>query len=188
MAGVITAICRAFLARTLAAMNPRHGKSMAPHHGETARHGGVFAALLATIALLAAACSGSPGSHVAQPGSTTTQSNGALAFSQCMRSYGVPNWPAPTAAEGSPKETAQQLGVSSSQRRGCQDVLRITRPDRPVRGHPAAIKVARSGQPGSPAAQGDRPPAIRPADHLISLPPRPGTTRRRRLNRSYSLA
>jgi len=103
MAGVITAICRAFLARTLAAMNPRHGKSMAPHHGETARHGGVFAALLAIIALLAAACSGSPGSHVAQPGSTTTQSNGALAFSQCMRSYGVPNWPDPNSSGGIPK-------------------------------------------------------------------------------------
>lgn len=108
-------------------MNPDHGKSMGLHHGETARHGGVFAALLAAIALLAAACGGSPGSHVAQRGSTATQSNGVLAFSRCMRSRGVPNFPDPTGSGSIPKETAQQLGVSSSQyqaaQRACQHLL-----------------------------------------------------------------
>jgi hypothetical protein len=49
IAGVITAICHAFPARALAAMHRHHGKSMGLHHGETSRHGGVFAALLAAI-------------------------------------------------------------------------------------------------------------------------------------------
>jgi hypothetical protein len=127
LAGVITAICRAFLAATLSAMNPHRGTSMGPHHGETARHGGVFAALLAAIALLAAACGGSPGSHAAQRGSTATQSSGALAFSRCMRSRGVPNFPDPTGSGGIPKETEQQLGISSSQyqaaHRACAHLL-----------------------------------------------------------------
>jgi hypothetical protein len=72
------------------------------------------AAITATLglALLVSACGGSPGSHVAQHGSTTrAASSGAsnaggstnsqspsfqlLAFSRCMRSHGVPNWPDP---------------------------------------------------------------------------------------------
>jgi hypothetical protein len=68
------------------------------------------AAIVATLclALPAAACGGSSAGHVAQLGSatTTTQSvpasttsaqsaqlNAALAFSRCMRSHGVPNFP-----------------------------------------------------------------------------------------------
>jgi hypothetical protein len=62
------------------------------------------------LALLAAACGGSRGSHVAQIGSTTTTTQSspssttstpstrrgaALAFSRCMRSHGVPNFPDP---------------------------------------------------------------------------------------------
>jgi hypothetical protein len=133
IAGIITVICHAFLTRTMSAVNPQHGKSVGLHHSETPRHGGVFAALLATIMLLAAACSGSPGNHVAQHGSTatqrstSTQRSGALAFSGCMRSNGVPNYPDPTSSGGIPKETAQQLGVSSSllqaAGRACQHLL-----------------------------------------------------------------
>jgi hypothetical protein len=63
----------------------------------------------AGVALLAAACGGSPGSHVAQLGSTTTQSNsnlsaqsaqqhGPLAFSHCMRSQGLSNFPDPNSS------------------------------------------------------------------------------------------
>src|SRR5579862_8700091 len=64
--------------------------------------GAVIAA--AGLALLAAACGGSPGSHVAQLGSTATATStsssnlpttstqiGTLAFANCMRSHGVPN-------------------------------------------------------------------------------------------------
>ena len=64
---------------------------------------------LAGVALLAAACSGgSPGSAVAHLGSTTTttaasgsgstgsgKSGGLLAYSQCMRSHGLPDFPDP---------------------------------------------------------------------------------------------
>jgi len=81
---------------------------------------------LVGLSLLAAACGGSPGSHVAKLGSTTTKSStssntapasaqqaGALAFARCMRSHGVPNYPDPTRS-GLVKESLQQLGVSSS--------------------------------------------------------------------------
>ena len=65
------------------------------------------AAIAATagLALLAAACDGSPASHVAQLGSTTTertasssaaaQQEGVLAFARCMRAHGVPSFPDP---------------------------------------------------------------------------------------------
>jgi hypothetical protein len=64
---------------------------------------------LAGLSLLVSACGGSPGSHVAQLGSTATQSGSsttsaqsnrqgaALAFSRCMRSHGVPDFPDPDA-------------------------------------------------------------------------------------------
>ena len=98
------------------------------------------ATIIATagMALLAAACGGSPGSHVAQLGSTTThngpslpaaavQQNGVLAFSHCMRSDGVPNYPDPNTSGELPKKSPQQLGVSSSQfqaaQRACQHLL-----------------------------------------------------------------
>jgi hypothetical protein len=82
------------------------------------------AALVVTVglALLAAAGGGSPGSHVAQLGSTATQpaatssspsSGGSpssrsptsqpLAFSHCMRSHGVPNFPDPNSSGVWPK-------------------------------------------------------------------------------------
>lgn len=89
------------------------------------------AALIATmagLALLGAACSGSPGSHVARLGTTTTQNgsstgkaaasarqNGGLAFSRCMRSLGVSQFPDPDRSGAIPKVTMQQLGVSSTQ-------------------------------------------------------------------------
>jgi hypothetical protein len=126
-------------------MNPRHRKSMGPHHRQTARYGGVFAAaLMASIALLVSACtSNSGGPRVAYVGSTATQGNpssiGAgrssnaggsqtsqlLAFARCMRSHGVPNFPDLNSSDKFPG--AQQLGVSSSQYQAamnaCQHLL-----------------------------------------------------------------
>ena len=87
--------------------------------------GSALAGLLG-LSLLVSACGGSPGSHVAQLGSVaaTTQSSGsstspgsaqqsALAFSRCMRSHGVPNFPDPSAQgnfpsfdTGVPKQTS----------------------------------------------------------------------------------
>jgi hypothetical protein len=96
-------------------------------------------ALVGTLALLASACGGgSPASDVARLGSTTTpsttsaaasaQGSGAIAFSGCMRSHGVPAYPDPESNGLLPKKTPQQLGVSSSRfqaaERACNHLLR----------------------------------------------------------------
>jgi hypothetical protein len=93
------------------------------------------AAIIATAALaLLAACSGSSstgsgGSRNAggPANSPSTNSQKALAFSRCVRSRGVANYPDPDSSGGIAKETAQQLGVSSSQLQAalnaCQHLL-----------------------------------------------------------------
>jgi hypothetical protein len=70
------------------------------------------------VALLAAGC----GSSGKSPGvasitsATTTPQSGAVAFSDCMRSHGVPNFPdPPSPGSQARKPTLQQLGVSDSQ-------------------------------------------------------------------------
>jgi hypothetical protein len=73
-------------------------------------------------AALAAACGSSPSStgsggspNAGGPAnSTSTISLGALAFSRCIRSHGVPNFPEPNGSGYIPEETPQQLGVSDS--------------------------------------------------------------------------
>ncbi len=98
------------------------------------------AVILATIGLgwLASGCGSSQGGHVAQLGSTTTQSSSAntapapagqavaLAFARCMRAHGVANYPDPTPS-GLVKEGLQQLGVSrprfQSASRACDHLL-----------------------------------------------------------------
>jgi hypothetical protein len=69
----------------------------------------------AGLALLAAACGGSPASHVAQQ-------NGAVAFARCMRANGVPNWPDPSSSGAFDKSklTSQQLGASDSKVQAAQ--------------------------------------------------------------------
>lgn len=75
----------------------------------------LFAA--AGLALLAAACSGSPTSATAV-GATRTSS--AVAYSHCMRSHGVPDFPDPAGRTGVPKVTPQQVGVSDARFRAAQ--------------------------------------------------------------------
>jgi hypothetical protein len=105
----------------------------------------------ATLVPLAAACAGSPSSHVAQLGSTTggpssavpgsassargsanahrTSSEEALAFSQCMRARGVPEFPDPNSSGGFDKSKVVAAGAKagSSQlqaaQRACQHLL-----------------------------------------------------------------
>jgi hypothetical protein len=90
------------------------------------------AAIVATavLVLLAAACSGGGSStnaggspHVG--GSASSQS--VVAFSACMRSHGVPNFPDPDSGGELPKTDAGQLGVSTSQfqtaQQACQHLL-----------------------------------------------------------------
>jgi hypothetical protein len=78
------------------------------------------AAIIATAAmtLVAAACSDSPAS-TSSASSPDTQgaanSPSAVAYSNCIRSHGVPNYPDPGSSGQAPKTGAQQLGVSSSQ-------------------------------------------------------------------------
>ena len=86
----------------------------------------MFAGALAGLCLLASGCGGSPGSHVAQLSTSTSQSNPpsdgsthahSVAFAHCMRTHGVPLWPDPESS-GSPGQsplTLRQLRVSSSQ-------------------------------------------------------------------------
>jgi hypothetical protein len=78
------------------------------------------AAAIATAALaLLAACTGSPSSATGSSGSPTaagsSSSPSAVAYSSCMRSHGVPNFPDPASNGQVPKADTQALGVSSSQ-------------------------------------------------------------------------
>ena len=91
----------------------------------------IAAAIIATGALvvLAAACSSpsSAGGSPASAGSATSSS--AVAYSHCMRSHGVPNFPDPPSSGLAPKADPQELGVSSSQlqaaQRACQHLYPI---------------------------------------------------------------
>jgi hypothetical protein len=91
---------------------------------------GIAAAIVCAVAtggLLAAACGGTR-SAASSGGSPTAQgsanSPSAIAYSHCMRSDGVPNFPDPPGGGRVPKADAQRLGVSSSQlqaaQRACQ--------------------------------------------------------------------
>jgi hypothetical protein len=82
------------------------------------------AALIAAAALtLPVACSGSPSS--AGPGGSphaggSATSPSAVAYSACMRSHGVPNFPDPGSNGQVPKADPQLLGVSSAQLQAAQ--------------------------------------------------------------------
>jgi hypothetical protein len=90
-------------------------------------------AIIATAALaLLAACSGSPSSTA--PARTTNAGRSAhsplLAFAQCMRSHGVPNFPDPQPGASNAKfPSAQELRISSSQyqaaENACQHLLPV---------------------------------------------------------------
>jgi hypothetical protein len=89
------------------------------------------AAVIATAVLaLLAACGGGPsaagsGGSPNAGGSATFPS--AVAYSACMRSHGVPNYPDPSSNESLPKGNAQAFGVSNSQfqaaRTACRNLL-----------------------------------------------------------------
>jgi hypothetical protein len=85
---------------------------------------------MAALALLAAACGGSRSSTgsdgSANAGGSTTSAS-AVAYSACMRSHGVPNYPDPDSSGQLPKPDAHHVGVSSSQlqatQQACQHLL-----------------------------------------------------------------
>jgi hypothetical protein len=92
----------------------------------------------AFLALPAAAC-GSSGAHVAQLGSTASRSSSpsdpqagsprqkVLAFSRCMRSHGVPNFPDPDSKGVLPKRLVAQLAAGNpgfpAAHRACEHLL-----------------------------------------------------------------
>jgi hypothetical protein len=71
------------------------------------------------MAVLMAACGGSPSSGSRGAGGSTS-SPSAVGYSACMRSHGVPNFPDPDSSGQLPKGDAQQFGVSSSQYQAAQ--------------------------------------------------------------------
>ena len=75
--------------------------------------------IIATAVLvLLAACGGSPSSA----GSGSSADTQLVAFSRCMRSTGVPNFPDPSGSGKFP--SAQQLGVSSSRYQAADNACR----------------------------------------------------------------
>ena len=80
----------------------------------------------AAVAVLAA-CSGSPSSAGSggSPGAGgSAAAASAVAYSSCMRSHGVPNYPDPDSGGQLPKTDAQLLGVSASQYQAAQQACR----------------------------------------------------------------
>jgi len=93
------------------------------------RHGLPVAAIVVTavLVLLAAACSRSPsstGSGASPIAGGSSGSPSAVAFSACMRSHGLPNYPDPDSSGQLPKTDAGQLGVSISQFQAAQQACR----------------------------------------------------------------
>ena len=92
------------------------------------------AAIIATAVLaLLAACGGSPssaGSSGSPSAEGSASSPSAVAYSRCIRSHGVPNFPDPGSSGQIPKGSAQQFRVSTSQlqaaQTACQDQLPTT--------------------------------------------------------------
>jgi hypothetical protein len=100
---------------------------------------GVAVIATTSLALLVAACGGSPAAHVAQLGTSAARSSSAtgggstheqaLAFTRCVRAHGVPLWPNPQSSGTFDKSelTPSQLGVGNSQiaaaERACKSLL-----------------------------------------------------------------
>jgi hypothetical protein len=99
------------------------------------------AAALATagLALLIAACGGSPASESAQV-------NGAVAFASCMRSHGVPNWPDPNSSGvfDKTKLSSQQLGASSSRVQAAQSACQHLLPNGGSGPNPAQVQQVKA--------------------------------------------
>ncbi|MGH8859757.1 MAG: hypothetical protein ACRDVG_00745, partial [Jatrophihabitantaceae bacterium] len=97
-----------------------------------------------SLALMAAGCGGGGPAGVASVASSATttqgsasthssaasaQENKALAYSRCMRSKGVPNYPDPNSNGNLAKGNAQAFGVSTSQYRTAEQACEHLLPD-----------------------------------------------------------
>jgi hypothetical protein len=101
-----------------------------------------------------AACGGDPSTPGGATGSPATAaspsadgSTGLLAYSSCMRSHGVPNFPDPASGGGIPKETGPQLGVSLSQLQAAQSACQhLIPPGESLSGQPIQTITAQQQQ------------------------------------------
>jgi hypothetical protein len=136
---------------------PAPGETMMNHSADVMRRpwrtgppiAGIVAAVVAAaaLALLLAACSGSPSSTGGSPhAGGPANSPSALAYSACMRSHRVPNYPDPDSSGQLPKTGAQLLGVSTSQYQAAQQACRHLLPT--------------SGSPQDCMLSSDCPPAL----------------------------
>ena len=107
---------------------------VAPRPRRDGPHGRSIVGIVASIALLAAACghSASGGTSKASKQGTTNSSKrspSALAFSRCMRSHGLRGFPDPVTSGVVPKVSVQELGVGASRfqavLKACQDLLPV---------------------------------------------------------------
>ena len=89
--------------------------------------------IIATAGLvLLASCNGGsspPGSGGSTNAGGSTNSPSAVAFSACIRSHGVPNFPDPDSSGNLPKPDAHHLGVSNSQLHAAQHACQHLLPD-----------------------------------------------------------
>ena len=98
------------------------------HRSAKARAAAAFIAT-ASLILLAAACGGNPSSTSAGGSSNAGGSTNShqVAFSRCMRTSGVTNYPDPNSSGVIPKESSQELGVTGpkfqSAQSSCQHLL-----------------------------------------------------------------
>jgi hypothetical protein len=86
--------------------------------------------VLTVVALLVAACGGSPssaGSGGSPDAAGASSSPSAVAFAACMHSHGVPNYPGPDSHGNLRKTSVQELGVSvpefNAAKQACQHPL-----------------------------------------------------------------
>jgi len=106
-------------------LRPGSGGGRRPRGRSRARRAAVVTAAAAGIGLLAAACGGSSSqTNSFAPGATYTQ---ALAFTKCMRSHGVPQFPAPDGQGNFNNAQIQALENDNSQAENaiheCRSVL-----------------------------------------------------------------
>jgi hypothetical protein len=106
--------------------------------------------------LLATACGTSPsptgsGGSPGAGGSSSPAS--AVAYSACMRTHGVPNYPDPDSNGTLPKGNAQDLGVSTSQFQAAQQACRPLLPNSDSTFDASLIHCLMNGD-------GDCPPAL----------------------------
>jgi hypothetical protein len=93
---------------------------------------------VAAVSLLAAGCGGGSSTTAATTAAATTR-NEALAFSHCMHSHGVPNFPDPNSSGQIPKDQIIALDPSSPQFQAAQRTC---------------ARLWPYGSPGQNAAQG----------------------------------